>query len=365
MIAKEHSRTQVDDITWNDLDMDALYTRINQCQSNVGEAVLYAMLRDTGVEQEVLDRRDRWMKAFAADEQGRMQAQKGLSRLGLDQNLKAYAYMARPDSQGPKHSWAYPLLAALPLVWAALGFLNPLFLLGLALSFLLNMVVYYKTQAQWAPAEMAIQHLSRVLYTASQQTKHIVPGMEDGYAEMDSLCRRLRPLKRWSALFAMGGGDVLEALAVYLRIVFMLDMIALTRLSAFITQNKQEVQALYRLVGEMDAAIALASLRLSLPIHCAPSFHQERSVLATDLVHPLIKDPVPNSVSWARNALVTGSNASGKSTFIKALALSAICGQSLGICFARAFVMPRAQVMSSMALRDQVLSGESYFGPAE
>ncbi len=141
----------------------------------------------------------------------------------------------------------------------------------------------------------------------------------------------------------------------------MLDMIALTRLSAFITQNKQEVQALYRLVGEMDAAIALASLRLSLPIHCAPSFHQERSVLATDLVHPLIKDPVPNSVSWTRNALVTGSNASGKSTFIKALALSAICGQSLGICFADAFAMPRAQVMSSMAVKDQVLSGESYF----
>ncbi|MEJ1731127.1 hypothetical protein SMA90_32885, partial [Escherichia coli] len=69
LIAKEHSRTQVDDITWNDLDMDALYTRINQCQSNVGEAVLYAMLRDTGVGQEVLDRRDRWMKAFTADEQ--------------------------------------------------------------------------------------------------------------------------------------------------------------------------------------------------------------------------------------------------------------------------------------------------------
>ena len=59
LIAQQQARSLVDDITWNDLDMDALFTRINQCQSNVGEAVLYAMLRDTGVAQAVLDRRER------------------------------------------------------------------------------------------------------------------------------------------------------------------------------------------------------------------------------------------------------------------------------------------------------------------
>lgn len=361
LLAKGQARNLVDDITWNDLDMDALYTRINQCQSNVGEAVLYAMLRDTGVDADTLARRDRWMAAFTADEPGRMRVQKRLRRLGFDHHHYAYAFMARPGSKTPDYPWLYLLLGSLPLLFIGLGFVNMAFLLGLALSFAINLFVFYKTQAQWAPEELAIQHLSRVLYTASQLARHPVPGVEDGYREMDSLCRKLRPLKRWSALFAIGGGGLLEALATYLRIAFMLDMIALTRLAAFITRHQAQVQALYRLVGEVDAIIALASLRLSLPITCVPGFHAEKTVQAQDLVHPLIPDPVPNSVNWTHNALITGSNASGKSTFIKALALSAICAQSIHTCFAREFIMPHAQVMSSMALRDQVLSGESYF----
>lgn len=361
LIAQQQARSLVDDITWNDLDMDALFTRINQCQSNAGEAVLYAMLRDTGVNQAVLDRRERWMAAFTAEEAGRMRVQKHLRRLGFDHHHNAHAFMARPDSKSPQRPWLYLLLGSLPLVFIGLGFVHPAFLLGLGLSFAVNLFVFYKTQAQWAPEVRAVRHLALVLRTAAQVTKHPLPGLEDGLSELAALGRSLRPIKRWSAAFAVTGDGLLEALTDYLRIAFMLDMIALTRLSAFITRHQQEVQALYRLLGEVDACIALASLRLSLPAACAPVFHEERAVHASGLVHPLVKAPVPNSVAWTRNALITGSNASGKSTFIKALALSAICGQSLGICFSDAFAMPQAQVMSSMAVKDQVLSGESYF----
>ncbi len=59
--------------------------------------------------------------------------------------------------------------------------------------------------------------------------------------------------------------------------------------------------------------------------------------------------------------LITGSNASGKSTFVKAVALNAILAQSICTCWAETFSMPRAQVMSSMALRDDVQGGDSYF----
>lgn len=36
----------IDDITWNDLDMDRIYMLINQTVSSPGEDVLYDMLRD-------------------------------------------------------------------------------------------------------------------------------------------------------------------------------------------------------------------------------------------------------------------------------------------------------------------------------
>jgi DNA mismatch repair ATPase MutS len=79
------------------------------------------------------------------------------------------------------------------------------------------------------------------------------------------------------------------------------------------------------------------------------------------LVHPLVASPVGNDGTWDRNTLVTGSNASGKSTFIKALAINAILAQTIHTSFAGRFRMCRARVMSSMAIRDDVQAGESYF----
>jgi DNA mismatch repair ATPase MutS len=59
--------------------------------------------------------------------------------------------------------------------------------------------------------------------------------------------------------------------------------------------------------------------------------------------------------------LISGSNASGKSTFIKAAAVSAILAQTVNTCLAQRFAMRRALVMTSMAVRDNVTAGESYF----
>ena len=94
---------------------------------------------------------------------------------------------------------------------------------------------------------------------------------------------------------------------------------------------------------------------------CQPLFHEALSVQAKDVVHPLLEHPVPNSYDWDRCTLVTGSNASGKSTFTRAMALNCILAQTIGWCTAGSFALPRCRVMTSMALRDNLMGGESYF----
>ncbi len=42
---KENGKFYIDDITWNDLDMDRIFIQINQTVSSPGEDVLYNMLR--------------------------------------------------------------------------------------------------------------------------------------------------------------------------------------------------------------------------------------------------------------------------------------------------------------------------------
>ena len=58
---------------------------------------------------------------------------------------------------------------------------------------------------------------------------------------------------------------------------------------------------------------------------------------------------------------MTGSNASGKSTFLKNVAVNAILAQTLGTCTCSRYRAPFMKIMTSMALRDDIGGGESYF----
>ena len=58
---------------------------------------------------------------------------------------------------------------------------------------------------------------------------------------------------------------------------------------------------------------------------------------------------------------MTGSNASGKSTFLKAVAINALLAQTIHTVCAKKYRSNYFRIYSSMALRDSLLQGESYF----
>ncbi len=82
---------------------------------------------------------------------------------------------------------------------------------------------------------------------------------------------------------------------------------------------------------------------------------------AEQLYHPLIDHPVKNSISADGGVLLTGSNASGKSTFLKTVALGALMAQTLHMALAERYCAPLYRIYSSMSLRDDLESGESYY----
>lgn len=59
--------------------------------------------------------------------------------------------------------------------------------------------------------------------------------------------------------------------------------------------------------------------------------------------------------------LITGSNASGKSTYLKTAALTALLAQSICTAPARRYEAGAFRIYSSMALSDDLLAGESYY----
>ena len=122
---------------------------------------------------------------------------------------------------------------------------------------------------------------------------------------------------------------------------------------------------LYDIIGYVDALIGVASYRNGLEAYCIPELWEykdgKRCLTIDELYHPLIKNPVKNTIDTQKSILFTGSNASGKSTFLKAAAINVIFAQTIHTVLGNQYKACFYRVYSSMALRDDILSKESYF----
>ena len=126
------------------------------------------------------------------------------------------------------------------------------------------------------------------------------------------------------------------AIMSYLNNFFMLDFIQFYSVLKDLQGRQRDIDSLLENIGILDSAMAVASFREYLPIWCRPEFTPGPAVSlkADNLYHPLISSPVANSIAAEGGVLLTGSNASGKSTFLKTVAINAILAQSIDTCMA-------------------------------
>ncbi|MEG0766846.1 MAG: hypothetical protein RR482_03945, partial [Clostridia bacterium] len=319
------------------------------------------MLHHTGDTDDTLLRRNAVIQVFQDDATCRAHVRSILHRLGRNPYHGACAYLFHPSSKHPEHIGGFALLAVIPFVFLFMGFVHPTFLLGVAGMFAINAVVYYLFGKKWMAEIVSVRHIAAVLKTAGRLSNALPPERVMLQSEMKALCLEMKPIARWNALFAMQRQSEFDFLTDYVRIMLQLDMLCLGRLTVFMGKHNEALRRLYRLVGEVDVDQAMATYRACGKTLCKPEFLPDLRVVAQGLTHPLITSPVPNDIDWNRCVLLTGSNASGKSTFIKAMAINAILAQSVLTCTAERFGLPRVRVMTSMALRDSVKDGESYF----
>jgi len=72
----------LDDITWNDLDMDRVYKRINPKRCTSGEQYLYYMLRSPAIDEQSYKSREALIRYAEADADRRLKTELILARLG-------------------------------------------------------------------------------------------------------------------------------------------------------------------------------------------------------------------------------------------------------------------------------------------
>ena len=363
---KRHRRHfEVDDITWNDLDMDLLYHNMDTTCSAPGEEYLYWLLRSPRTDGVIIPSEE-GMQWWTANEQERVGVQRILQGLGRGTKYSVYDYLDLLDSLADRGIGADLPAIILPVVSLGIMFVSPptglCCLLG---SFALNMITYFRAKRAIEPYLITFRYVLRLLKCAQALLAKPFPFYDKEREEMEKDRKALAGFSMGSGLLMRNSGGITsgnfaDIILDYICILFHIDLLKFGSMLRALRGKEEEIDGLITSIGTIDAQISLASWRESLPQYCIPDLTGDQFE-AVDLIHPLLTDPVPNSICVSKPVLLTGSNASGKSTFLKSAALAAILAQSVNTVPAGSYRSCCYRIYTSMALRDDIRSGESYF----
>lgn len=362
------SENQVDEVTWNDLELDEIFFRINHTRSYIGEQTLYRRLHDTG-KKESWENWEARLKYFQEEEEGRQKLEEQLERIGKSrEDYYLPVFLRNAGILKVEHAYLYRilqiLLAGSFLAGVVLG--NAVFIAVCIGTALVNVMVYALGKGKYEAYLYALSSVKQLVVfcgmtVENQEWKELF--------EAGKIVEAVRSLEKLAHLIGnyqvkkrgAWTGDALDILRDYVIGATLWDITVFNRIMRLIDGKQEELFALYEFAGEIDMGISVASFRKSLPGYCLPEFGTRTHICARGVYHPLLQNPVANDFSQQKNCLVTGANASGKSTFIKALAVNAILAQTIHSCTAESLKMPEMRILTSMAVRDDILSGESYY----
>lgn len=363
---KKEGCTVVDDITWNDLDMDRIFMLLNHTWSCIGESYLYSMLRMPVMEEKLLKERNRLTEYFMAHPKEREDLEYGFAKIGKTGRYSVFDYIYNlselsPGSIWPEIGWIAAVLLAFCSIFvnAAYGIL--LFIAVMTASW----ANYYQKHKKVSPYLISCICLIQILKAADSFGKKEISELKAYQEKVKEAKKAFHRLKR-STFFVVGGGNGGEKVLLdYINYTFHLDLIQFNTMIRELAIHMKELEALVDSVGMLECATALASFRTLMRErgYCSPEFIKgsEAELWGSELYHPLIAEPVKNSIFTKRGVLLTGSNASGKSTFLKTVAVNAILAQTVYTCMADHWRGCFFRIYTSMALRDDLEGQESYF----
>ena len=115
----------------------------------------------------------------------------------------------------------------------------------------------------------------------------------------------------------------------------------------------------------MEALSSLANLAYNNPGYTKPILKTAEDLTAHDMGHPLIpaERRITNSISLKEEKFVilTGSNMSGKSTFLRTLAINLVLARAGSVVCAKAFSFYPYDIFVSMRIDDSLSGNESFF----
>ena len=357
----EKNDETLDEQTWNDLDMDNVYKKVDRAYSSVGEAVLYKMLRNPTTDEKTLKERNRVISYFDENSKLRNKLSVMFYKLGRDRK-NTFLDMIQDELivNKPKY-FIYTFLGKImPIILIIMAiFMGPQYIMGLLVLACINMLINNKEKD--TVKSHGLLYLRDIINAAND-----ISGVRD--EKIDFYLEKVRKSRKdiksidlatKSIQLANMWGGLLE----FISVLFLLEESAYYKISDLLSTRKETFLNLYEDLGEIEALISIASYKKSIEgKYVKPSFKEDTKLHIVDGRHPLLIDGVPNSVNMKKKGIVlTGTNMSGKSTFLRMIGINMIFAQTFYFAVAKKYEAPFFRIVTSINPNDNLSEGKSYY----
>jgi len=353
----------ISDRVASDLDLDDVFSYIDRTSSRIGQQFLYYKLRTIN-DKASLAKLDSLSQLFT-NPVLRMDCQMELSKLSDREGYDLESLINDEHPPKPQNMWLAYVASFAAITIVIIAIFKPIFILGLIPILILNWLTHYKNKLNIDLYVNGVVQLKKSLKVA--RTLASFPEIKTFYTEfiffekIKSFDRKIKFIG-----FEKDLGNEISGvgwtLTELIKIFFNLEYIVFYSFIESVSIERESIDKLFCFIGEVDSAISVASLKASGDPICTPEFSSNNLFSAEKMVHPLIESCVVNSVELkGKSMLLTGSNMSGKTTFIRTVAINALLAQTLNICFANRFVSPFFKIYTSIRITDDLLDDTSYY----
>lgn len=234
---------------------------------------------------------------------------------------------------------------------------------------ILHLILHYRNKLELAMYDFALTQIvnlikcSKALRRLDSAHSYLHSAVIEAENELNfvrSSLKWFKPVKTTVSDMAI----IAWAIGELFKIITLIEVYSYSRTLNRLQGRRQYLREIYEFVGGKDVLRSIACLRSSLPVWTEPDFSTDSRCLSfTDIYHPLIDDCVTNSLAIASSSvLLTGSNMSGKSTFIRCVGVNVLLAQNMLTCFAKTFSLSFPLRVSSMIhVQDDLNESKSLF----
>ncbi|AHF15827.1 DNA mismatch repair protein [Niabella soli DSM 19437] len=353
-----------------------LYAHLNRCSTSFGKKELADLLLNP--ETNTIARRQEAIRELAGLTDFRQQLYaKGSLQENREKDLKQLTdWIHSPKTGISKPLYFALLIMPLVTIGSLLYYMfvsdnNEVFRL-IYLTFILNLAIAFSFGKKIAQQLSVSTSVNKILAAYRDQLRSIeeqqfqAPLLQQYQQQLkDNTQTASMRLHQLASLFEYLESIINLIVSILLNGLFLFHIHILYRLGNWKQKHAAQIPGWLEVIGKLEALGSLGNFSFNNPENCFPEISTGPDLQAMALGHPLIKKEkrVCNDIRFHEQQFIilTGSNMSGKSTFLRTVGMNLALAKSGSAVTASRLVFYPFDVFVSMRITDSLQESESFF----